>query len=169
MIRATFASPTAALIWACALRLAWAWQFILIGRQLHERHRGERGLAAVVAPEVVLQARRHVAKAALMLFDCGAICGAVAARLRPHVVPRLDDHLQVHLVAQADFEIDWRNCPGVQSSSHTAFMFVIVCIARQIHLELKMPRIDRVGTLRLVRPFSPIEGSRESGKVLAGQ
>ncbi len=63
----------------------------------------------------------------------------------------LHDHLQVGLVAKPELEIDGRKGPGVDHGVGSRLLVVVAAVAQEIALDLKMPGINRVGGLGLVR------------------
>ena len=118
---------------------------ILIGGKLHIRHDGERSRPAVVAPEVELQSRSHIAEAALLLH------GARVAVVDADRGIRLKHELQINIVKQAGFQVHGRNRQTLSAHVAPLGVVAVVGIGEHIHLDLEMSGVHGVRTLGFIR------------------
>ena len=63
----------------------------------------------------------------------------------------LDHDLQIHPVRQPELQVD--RCDGQAVDARAVGRVRVVAVGDDVHLELEMAGVDRVGALRLVRPI----------------
>ena len=120
-------------------------KLVLIRWELHVGHQAKRGVAAVVAPEVPLHAHQKIVETAL-LRDAGGGIGGV------NVSVRLHDELRIHVVQQANLEVDGRDVPGADNGAVAGRVVLVVSVGGEVHLDLEMAGVHGVGRLGFVGP-----------------
>ena len=66
----------------------------------------------------------------------------------------LDDQLQIHAIAQARLQVDGRDGKAFHADVLPLRVVAVVGMVEDVHLDLEMAGIDRVGAFGLVRPVS---------------